>query len=104
MFKGATELKGLSETRTLQGCKKKGKSRVHSATHLDIFILGKEKERLEKVIFVLEKRNNSARKRLEEIAVEVKRLEEAEIREKQATPGVPKSHHKKGWKTMAMTY
>jgi hypothetical protein len=43
-------------------------------------------------------------RRLDEIAVEMKKLEEAEIREKRATPGARKSHHKKGWKTMAMTY
>jgi len=104
MVRGVTELKGLSETRTLQGTKKRSMPRVQSSTYLDLFILGKEKDRLEKEMFVLEKRKMSLQKRLMEIVVEMKKLEEAEIREKRATPGAPKSHHKKGWKTMAMTY
>jgi len=104
MVRGVMELKGLSETRTLQGSKKRSMPRAQNATYLDIFILGKEKDRLEKEMIIIDKRKTSMQRRLDEIAVEMKKLEEAEIRKKRATPGAPKSHHKKGWKTMAMTY
>ena len=104
MVRGVTELKGLSETRTMRGSIKRSMPRVQSSSYLDLFLLGKEKDRLEKEMFVLEKRKTSLQKKLDEIAVEMKKLEEAEIREKRATPGARKSHHKKGWKTMAMTY
>ena len=104
MVRGVTELKGLSEMRTLQGSKKRSMPRAQNATYLGIFILGKEKDRLEKAMIIIDKRKTSMQRRLDEIAVEMKKLEEAEIREKRATPGAPKSHHKKGWKTMAMTY
>jgi len=104
MVRGVTELKGLSETRTLQGSKKRSMPRAQNATYLGIFILGKEKDRLEKAMIIIDKRKTSMQRRLDEIAVEMKKLEEAEIREKRATPGARKSHHKKGWKTMAMTY
>jgi hypothetical protein len=104
MVRGVMELKGLSETRTLQGSKKRSMPRAQNATYLDIFILGKERDRLEKEMIIIDKRKTSMQRRLDEIAVEIKKLEEAEIRKKRATPGAPKSHHKKGWKTMAMTY
>ena len=104
MVRGVTELKGLSETRTLQGSKKRSMPRAQNATYLGIFILGKEKDRLEKAMIIIDKRKTSMQRRLDEIAVEMKKLEEAEIREKRATPGARKSHHKKDWKTMAMTY
>jgi len=104
MVRGVTELSGLRETRTMHGSKKRSIPRLQSSAYLDLYMLGKEKDRLEKEMFVLEKRKTSLQKRLDEIAVEMKKLEEAEIREKRATPGARKSHHKKDWKTMAMTY
>jgi hypothetical protein len=104
MVRGIMELKGLSETRTLQGSKKRSMPRAQNGTYLDIFILGKEKDRLEKEIVIINERKKSRQRRLDEIAVEMKNLEEAENRRKQATPGAPKSPHKKGWKTVAMTY
>jgi hypothetical protein len=104
MVRGVMELKGLSETRTLQGSKKRSMPRSQNTTYLDIFILGKEKDRLEKEMFIIDKRKASMQRRLDEIAVDMKKLEEAEVRGKRATPGAPKSHHKKGWKTVAMTY
>ena len=104
MIRGVTELKGLSETRTLQGSKKRSMPRAQNATYLEMFILGKEQGRLEKEMIIIDKRKASMQRRLDEIAVEIKKLKEEEIRGKRATPGAPKSHHKKGWKTMAMTY
>jgi hypothetical protein len=104
MVRGVTEIKGLSETRTLQGSKKRSMPRSQNATYLGIFILGKERDRLEKEMFIIDKRKMNMQRRLDEIAVEIKKLKEEEIRGKRATPGAPKSHHKKGWKTMAMTY
>jgi hypothetical protein len=104
MVRGVTELKGLSETRTLQGSKKRSMPRAQNTTYLDIFILGKEKDRLEKEMIIIDKRKASLQKRLDDIAVEMKKLKEAEIRGKRATPGESKKHPPKDWKTMAMTY
>jgi hypothetical protein len=104
MVRGVTELKGLSETKTLQSSKKRSMPRAQNATYLGIFILGKEKDRLEKAMIIIDKRKTSMQRRFDEIAVEMKKLEAAESRGKRATPGAPKSRHKKGWKTMAMTY
>ena len=104
MIRGVMKLKGLRETRTLQGSKKRSMPRAQNATYLDIFILGKERDRLEKEMIIIDKRKASMRRRIDEIAVEMKKLEEAEIRGKRATPGESKSRPAKGWKTMAMKY
>ena len=104
MVRGATELSGLREIRTMHSSKKRSIPRVQSSAYLDLYMLGKEKDRLEKEMFILEKRKTSLQKRLDDIAVEMKKLEGAETREKRAPPDESNFHHKKGWKTMAMTY
>jgi hypothetical protein len=78
--------------------------RVKSSTYLDLFILGKEKDRLEKELFVIEKRKESLRQKLKEIAIESKKLEEAKIREKRATPDKSDNRRPSVGKKMAMTY
>jgi hypothetical protein len=104
MIKGVLKLKGLRETRTLQGSKKRSMPRAPNATYLDIFILGKERDRLNKEMSILDKRKTSMRRRLDEINIEMKNLEAAEKREKRAAPGESKRCPAKGYKTMAMTY
>jgi predicted nucleic acid-binding Zn-ribbon protein len=104
MVRGVTELSGLRETRTMHGSKKRSIPRVQSSAYLDLYMLGKEKDRLEKEMFIIEKRKTSLQKRLDDIAVEMKKLEGAETREKRAAPDESKKHAPKDWKTMAMTY
>jgi hypothetical protein len=104
MIRGFLKLKGLRETRTLQGSKKRSMPRAQNATYLDIFILGKERDRLDKEMIIIDKRRTSMRRRLDEIAIEMKNLEEAENREKRPMPGKSNKCLAKGYKTMAMTY
>ncbi len=104
MVRGVTELSGLREMRTMHSSKKRSIPRVQSSAYLDLYMLGKEKDRMEKEMFILEKRKTSLQKRLYEIAVEMKKREGAETREKRAAPDEFNNHRKKDWKTMAMTY
>jgi hypothetical protein len=104
MIRGVLKLKGLRETKTLQGSKKRSMPRAQNATYLDIFILGKERDRLDKEMIIVDKRKASMRRRLDEIAIEMNNLEEAENRKKRAAPDKSKRCPAKGWKTMAMTY
>jgi len=104
MVRGATELSGLREMRTMHSSKKRSIPRVQSSAYLDLYMLGKEKDRMEKEMFILEKRKTSLQKRLDEIAVEMKKLEGAETLEKRVAPDEFNNHRKKDWKTMPMTY
>lgn len=104
MTNGIMKPKGLGETKTLHGSKKRSMPRAQNATYLDIFILGKERDRLEKEMRIMEIRRASMRRRLDAIAVEIKSLKEAENHEKLAVHDKARKCPAKGWKTMAMTY
>lgn len=104
MVRGVTELSGLREIRTLHSAKKRSIPRVQSSTYLDLYMLKKEKDRLEKEIYVLDKRKKSMQKRLDEIDAEMKKLEEAEPRRSQAKPEGFKKPSGKDWKTMPLKY
>jgi hypothetical protein len=67
-------------------------------------MLRKEKDRLEKEIYILDKRKKSMQKRQDEIDLEMKKLEEAEARGRQANPEVFKKPSGKDWKTMPLKY
>jgi chromosome segregation ATPase len=67
-------------------------------------MLKKEKDRLEKEIYVLDKRKKSMQKRLDEIDLEMKKLEEVEATRPQSNPGVLKKPSGKDWKTMSLKY
>ncbi|MCX6340102.1 MAG: hypothetical protein NTX71_09335 [Candidatus Aureabacteria bacterium] len=104
MVRGVTELSGLREVRTLHSAKKRSIPRVQSSTYLDLYMLKKEKDRLEKETYILDKRKKSMQKRIDEINAEMKKLEEAEPRRSQADPGGFKKPPSKDWKTMHLKY
>lgn len=104
MVRGVTELSGLREIRTMHSSKKRSIPRVQSSAYLDLYMLRKEKDRLEKEVFILEKRKKSLQKRLDEIDTEMKKLEEAESRRGQANPDGFKKPPAKDWKTMPLKY
>jgi predicted nuclease with TOPRIM domain len=104
MVKGGVELRGLKETRTMHGSQKRSMPRVKSSAYLDLFILGKEKDRLLKELSVMAKRKENLDKRLAEIAVEWKKLEEAKVRERPAPSGEPDDLRPKDWKKVPVSY
>lgn len=104
MVRGVTELSGLREIRTLHSTKKRSIPRAQSSAYLDLYMLRKEKDRLEKEVYILDKRKKSMQKRLDEIDAEMKKLEEAETRRRQANPDGFKKPPAKDWKTMPLKY
>lgn len=104
MVRGVTELSGLREIKTIHSTKKRSIPRVQSSAYLDLYMLKKEKDRLEKEVYILDKRKKSMQKRLDEIDAEMKKLEEAEAKRPQANPGVLKKPSGKDWKTMPLKY
>lgn len=98
--KGSTELNSLRSIRT----KKKSIPRLQSSPYLDLYVLGKEKDRLEKEIFILEKRKKSIEKRVAEINAEMKRSEEASAAQRLENRGGINNPAEKEWKKMSMKY
>ena len=79
--------------------------RLESSAYLDLYMLKKEKDRLEKEIYILEKRKKSMQKRLDEIDAEMSNLQEAEAARRQTTSVKEfKKPSEKSWKTMALKY
>ncbi len=104
MLRGVTELSGLREIRTMHSSKKRSIPRVQSSAYLDLYMLRKEKDRLEKEVYILDKRKKGMQKRLDEIDVEMERLEKAEAKSRQDNPQGFKKPSGKDWKTMPLKY
>jgi len=104
MVRGATELSGLREIRTMHSSKKRSIPRVQSSSYLDLYVLRKEKDRLEKEVYILDKREKNMQKRLAEIDTEMQKLEKPEVRRRQADPEGFKKPPAKDWKTMPLKY
>jgi uncharacterized membrane protein YgaE (UPF0421/DUF939 family) len=104
MVRGATEISGLRDIRTMHSSKKRSIPRVQSSAYLDLYMLRKEKDRLEKEVYILDKRKNGIQKRLDEINTEMEKLEKAEAMRREANPEGLKKSSRRGWKTMTLRY
>jgi tRNA(Ser,Leu) C12 N-acetylase TAN1 len=107
-MRSMTELVGLRDIRTFRGTGKRVILRVQSSAHLDLYILEKERERLNREAAVLEKRSRTVQKRLEEIQVQVKSLARSVPKTKDLTPTAGKrgkqGGHPQQWKTQPLGY
>jgi len=105
-------IKGIHVLRTMHSTKKRCIPRIQSSTYLDLYMLNKEKERLLKEGERLAQRNTIIKKRLEEINLEINKLQEAEIIFKDRGGNINRSGHtfterkgiKKEWKKMPLNY
>lgn len=104
-------LKGLHGIRTMFSAKKRSIPRVQSSAYLDLYMLNKEKERLLRENERVGLRDTAIKKRLEEIDLEMNRLQGAETTVKASTNSSPsgrtftqKDGVKKEWKKMSLNY
>ena len=104
MVKGVTEVTGLRDIRTMHSSKKRSIPRVQSSGYLDLYMLCKEKDRLEKEVNILDKRKKNIQKRIDEINTEMDKLEKAEALKRESTPKRLKKPSEKDWKTMPLKY
>lgn len=111
-MRDANSLKGLHVLRTMHSTKKRSIPRIQSSTYLDLYMLNKEKERLIKENERLCMRKDAIKKRLEEIDLEMNRLQEAEAIVKASSNDsssgrqtfTQRSAAKKEWKKMPLNY
>lgn len=107
-MKDVNSLKGIHGAGTMQSRKKRSIPRVQSSTYLELYMLDKEKERLQKEDRKLSMRKDGIRKRLEEIGIEMSRIQGAELTTKSPNSSgrtfAQTSGTKKEFKTMALTY
>jgi len=79
---------------------------VQSSVHLDLYILHKEKDRLEKEIYILDKRKNETQKKLDDVNKEMEKLQKAETGRKESVANEFEKPADAGkeWKTMSLSY
>jgi predicted nucleic acid-binding Zn-ribbon protein len=103
-MKGVSEISGLRSIKSMHSSGKRSIPRVQSSAYLDLYMLRKEKDRLEKEIYILDKRKKDILKKLDDINKEMDKLQkqEAETKEKVLQEFVKPSE--KEWKTMKLKY
>jgi hypothetical protein len=110
-MRDVNSLPGLHKLRTMFSAKKRSIPRVQSSTYLDLYMMNKEKERLLKESERVGMRDTGIKKRLEEIEMEMNRLQGVETPVKSS--GSPSSSEraytqrngvKKEWKKMSLNY
>lgn len=102
-------LRGIHSLRTMHSTKRRSIPRVQSSAYLDLYMLKKEKERLQKEEERLSMRDEGIKKRVEEIDLEMAKMQEAEA----AKPGINVTSRRtftenkgvvKEWKKMPLNY
>lgn len=110
--KGVTDLPGLSAMRTLHSTGRRSIPRGYqSSAYIDLYMLAKEKDRLEKETSIIGRRNSIIERRLKDIGEETARLKEQEVNKlagevrsiRKSIPPIER-HTPKEWKRMALHY
>ena len=104
MFRRITEVKSLREIRTMQSSKKRSIPRIQTSAYLDLYILRKEKDRLEKEIAALDRREKNIQKKLGDISAEMERIEKTEAKKQQVYSLGSKELSKTEWKKVPLKY
>lgn len=104
MFRRITEVKSLREIRTMQSSKKRSIPRIQTSAYLDLYILRKEKDRLEKEIAVLDRRKKNIQKKLGDISAEMEKIEKTEAQKQQVYSLGSKELSRTEWKKVPLKY
>ena len=103
-MKGVSEISGLRSIKSMHSGGKRSIPRVQSSAYLDLYMLRKEKDRLEKEIYILDKRKKDIQKKLDEINKEMEKLQKAKTGRKERILKEPEKPAEKEWKTMRLKY
>jgi seryl-tRNA synthetase len=76
--------------------------KIHRSNYLELYMLGREKDRIEKEIFELDKRRDSVKKQLDGIYKRIEKLQKEIAEEKKSKPF--SNTPSKPLKTMAINY
>jgi peptidoglycan hydrolase CwlO-like protein len=101
-MKGIMQTQGIGNIKSIHSIGARSIPKVQRSSHLDLYALEREKDRLAKEIFALNKRTSIAQRRLDSVYRRIKKLQE-EIYEEQKI----KTHRSvpmRPLKTMVLTY
>jgi predicted nucleic acid-binding Zn-ribbon protein len=103
-MKGVSEISGLRSIRSMHSSGKRSIPRVQSSAYLDLYMLRKEKDRLEKELYILDKRTKDIQKKLDDLNKQMEKLQKTEAERKQSVEKEFKKPTEKDWKSMDLKY
>ena len=107
-MRGVTDIVGLRDIRSHRSIGRRSIPKFRSSAYLELYMLGKARDRLEKELGLLEKRSTAIGKRLLEIRREMEvleRLAQSEPPDNGAkTAAEPSGVTRKKWKKFALKY
>jgi len=103
-MKGVSEIGGLRSIKSMHSSSKRSIPRVQSSAYLDLYMLRKEKDRLEKEIYILDKRKIETQKKLNDVNKQMDKLLKAEPERKEGVSQEVKKPKESEWKTMTLKY
>jgi hypothetical protein len=74
-MRGIQQMPGLRDIKSIHSVGARSIPKVQRSSYLELYILRREKDRLEKEIFALNKRKTSADRQLDSIAKRIQRLQ-----------------------------
>jgi len=108
MPRGVSDISGLRNVRSMHSTGQRSIPRVAGSAYLDLYMFGKEQERLEKEDAILEKRKAGIKKRLEDIKKEMEVVEklvpQGKKRQDKNREFKKEEPQKKKWKKMSLSY
>jgi peptidoglycan hydrolase CwlO-like protein len=81
-MKGILQTTGIRDIKSIRSIGARSIPKAQRSSYLELYVLGSEKNRLEKEIFALDKRINAAKKQFDSICNRIKQLQK-ETRDKQ---------------------
>lgn len=103
-MKSSSEIGGLQSIRGMHDSSKRSIPLAQSSAYLDLYMLKKKKDRLEKEIYILDKRKKDAQKRLDETNKDMDELREAKAEKKEEILRESQKPSGKNWKSMSLKY
>lgn len=103
-MKGVSEISGLRSIKSMHSSSKRSIPRVQSSGYLDLYMLRKEKDRLEKEIYILDKRKKDIQKKLDDVNEQMDKLQKAETGRNESVNKEFEKPSGKEWKTMPLEY
>jgi len=101
-MKGILQMPGVRDIKSIHSVGARSIPKVQRSSYLELYMLRREKDRLEKEIFVLDKRRSAAKRQLDSINKRIEKLQK-EVYEEQKIKtyrGIPT----RPLKTMAINY
>ena len=101
---GVSEISGLRSIKSMHSSSKRSIPRVQSSTYLDLYVLRKEKDRIEKEIYILDKKKGESQKKLDDVNKQMDKLLKAGPERKEEVSQEFKKPTEKEWKKMTLKY